>query len=198
MSHRITILTLSRKWGGRCVAGYDHTDSRVVRLVSDIHGKELNAQLTAGVNLLDVVDVDILCSCPNEHQIENILISPDSNLTVTGSTNVIESFAPLAYNSGNIFGNTHCKISDALDMDHSIELIKFSRMSIYVENGTTKADFFAGGKLHRWYRVTDIVHEGKAAMILKGYAIITIPPSDDFTSENGYYKYAAAIYPTNI
>lgn len=198
MKHKITILTLSRKWGGRCVAGYDHNDERIVRLVSNVHGKELDTQLTAGINLLDVVDVEIMRPCPHEHQTENVLISPESSLTVTGSINVIENFDPLVYDSGNVFGNTYYKIDDASNMDHSIELIKFSRMSIYVENDTTKADFFVGGKLHRWYRVTDIVHEGTTATIESGYAIITIPPSDNFTRDGGYYKYVAAIYPTRI
>lgn len=196
MKHDVTILALSRKWGGRCVAGYDHDDKKMVRLVSDISGKELETQLTNGIELLDKVRVKIVDSCPCEHQTENVLVDPECSLTICGSSS-IEDFESFICEGGNIFGDNWYKIDYPLSSDHSIELVKFKNMSIYVESGKAKADFCVGGSLHRWYRVTDIVHEGKSETIKNGYAIITIPPSDDYAREHGYYKYIAAIYPTD-
>ncbi len=197
MKHDITVFTLSRKWGGRCVAGYDHNDKRVVRLVSDKHGKEVRTYLTGGIELLDIVRVEVVCSCPCEHQTENVLIDSSCHLTISGIS-LIEDFDFLTNKSGNIFGDNRYKIENPLNVDHSLEVIKFSQMSIYAERGKTKADFYVEGILHKRYSVTDIVHEGESATIKNGYAIITIPPSDDFSREHGYYKYIAAIYPTEV
>lgn len=197
MKHTITILAISRKWGGRCVAGYDHNDGRLVRLVSDEQGTQLETSYTSGINLLDVVNVDVECMCPYEHQIENICISSERVLRSTGNVNIIEKFDCLAHKDGMVFGNNRCKVADALNVGHSIEIVKFSRMSIYIEDGTTKADFHVGNTLHKWYRVTDIVHEKRQSTISNGYAVITLPPTDSYAKEHGYYKYIAAIFPIN-
>ena len=198
MKHDITILALSRKWGGRCVAGYDHDAGRIVRLVSDEFGKELETQLTAKIELLDVVEVDIVCSCPYEHQTENVLIAQDSCFTSSGKSNAIENFDSLVHSDGDIFGDSKYKLTDVSCLNHSFELVKFKDMSIYVEDGKTKADFYVERTLHRWYRITDMIHEGGSTQIKSGYAVITIPPPDDFTEQRGYYKYIAAIYPTDV
>ena len=198
MKHDITILALSRKWGGRCVAGYDHNDERIVRLVSDRLGGKLTVQFTEGINLLDKVKVETICSCPNEHQTENVLIDLNCDIKISGKPSAIEDFGSLVQEDENIFGNSYCKINDASQLDHSFELVKFKNMSIYVEDGKAKADFYVGRTLHRWYRITDMVHEREPATIRSGYAVITLPPSDDFTKQKGYYKYIAAIYETCV
>lgn len=198
MKHDITILALSRKWGGRCVAGYDHSEERVVRLVSDRFGKELETQFTAGIKLLDAVEVEVVRSCPYEHQTENVLIDPSCCINISGSSSTIETFDSLLYEGGDIFGDNQYKLTDVSHLNHSFELIKFKNMSIYVEDSKTKADFYVERTLHRWYRITDMIHEGVSAQIRSGYAVITIPPSDDFTERSGYYKYIAAIYPTDV
>lgn len=198
MKHDITILALSRKWGGRCVAGYDHSDGRVIRLVSDRFGRELETRFTAGIKLLDTVEVEIVCSCPYEHQTENVLIDSNCCFKISGNSNGIEDFDDLVREGGDIFGDNQYKLNNVLHLRHSFELVKFKNMSIYVEDGKTKADFYVERTLHRWYRITDMIHEGRLAQIRSGYAVITIPPSDDFTEQSGYYKYIAAIYPTDV
>ena len=199
MIHRITILAISRKWGGRCVVGFDHNFQRLVRMVSNKAGKQLPKEICEGINPLDVVEVDVIRSCPLEHQTENILIPSGRCLRKTGFTSSIKDFGALVSNESVVFGNHQYKIMDASGLDHSIELIKFKRLSIRVErneNARDKAiaDFWVGNTLHKWYRVTDIVHENEPATIEKGYAVITIPPTDEFAKGHGYYKYISAIY----
>lgn len=196
MRHLITILALSRKWGGRCVAGYDHNENRIVRLVIDRNGKELPINLTTGINTLDTVEVEVICRCPLEHQSENVLIDAVYGLNKVRQANTIEDYRFLKYRDNYVFGNNRAKVNDTKDLDHSFELIEFSNMSIYDEGGKFKADFYVGDTLHRWYRVTDIIHERENEMIPKGYAVITIPPTDTYAIEHGFYKYIAAIYPT--
>lgn len=195
MRHMITILALSRKWGGRCVAGYDHNENRIVRLVINRNGKELAAEMTAGINTLDTVEVEVICRCPMEHQSENILIDVAYGLKKVRHTDAIEDYRFLRRQDNDVFGNNRTKVNDARDLDHSFELIEFNNMTIYNEDGKTKADFYVGDALHRWYRVTNIIHEGKNEVIKKGYAVVTIPPTDDYAVEHGFYKYIAAIYP---
>lgn len=196
MKHKITILAMSRKWGGRCVAGYDHGFQRLIRLVSSENGTELDTDAILGINLLDIVEVDIVKPCPHEHQTENMLIAPSAFLTVVGYDS-IETFDDLVFDDRDVFGNNWNRVVDVSNVDHSIEIVKFRDMHIYVEDEKTKADFLVDGQCHKWYRVTDIAHEGSELFITNGYAIITIPPSDTFAVNHGYYKYIAAIYPIN-
>lgn len=198
MKHYITILALSKKWGGRCVAGYDQTDKRVVRLVSDESGKKLDTGFTEGIRPLNTVEAEIICSCPKEHQTENVLIDTNCSLKITTYSNRIEDFDFLVHNGGDIFGNNRYKLNSAAHLDHSFELVKFNNMSVYFEEDKAKADFYVEGTLHRWYRITDMVHEGRSELIKSGYAVVTVPPSDSFTEKSGYFKYIAAIYPTNL
>lgn len=198
MKHSITILALSRKWGGRCVAGYDHTDGRVVRLVSDESGKKLDTGFTKGIRPLNTVEAEIICSCPKEHQTENVLIDTNCRLEITKYSTGIEVFDFLVHNGGDIFGDNRYKLNSAAHLDHSFELVKFNKMSVYLEDNKAKADFYVEGTLHRWYRITDMAHEERAEIIKSGYAVVTVPPSDEFTEKSGYYKYIAAIYPTNV
>lgn len=147
---------------------------------------------------MDKVKVETICSCPNEHQTENVLIDLNCDIKVSGKPSAIEDFGSLVQEDENIFGNNCCKINNASQLDHSFELVKFENMSIYVEDGKAKADFYVGRTLHKWYRITDMIHEREPATIRSGYAVITLPPSDDFTKQKGYYKYIAAIYETGV
>lgn len=196
MKHKITILAMSRKWGGRCVAGYDHTSQRLVRLVSSESGTELHTDFTRGMKLLDTIEIDIVKLCPHEHQTENTLIAPSTFPSVVGY-NSIEVFDDLTCNDYSVFGDNWYKVTDVSSIDHSIEIVRFCDMHIYIEDGKTKADFSIDEQRHKWYRVTDIEHEGSDSFIKNGYAIITLPPSDSFAISHGYYKYIAAIYPIN-
>lgn len=195
MKHRITILTLSRKWGGKCVAGYDHDEQRVVRLVSNTSGRQLDNSTVSELDLLDVVEADIVCECPLDHQTENVLLNVDRGIAATRDKGQIEEFQYLCRDDGKLFGTNWYKIDDASDLDHSFELIKFSDMHIYLEDNVAKADFSVSGCSHRWYRITDNVHEHGEYSYRHGYAVVTLPPHDAYSKEHGLYKYISAIYP---
>ena len=74
--------------------------------------------------------------------------------------------------------------------------VKFSKMTFSKnEKGKTKASFIHNGAKHLNYSVTDSQYFVDPSPVDTGYAIISLPPSDDFTrSGNGYFKYVSAIY----
>ena len=46
--------------------------------------------------------------------------------------------------------------------------------------------------------IRDVYIDGgvyKETKIDSGYAVVSLPASDDFTEQKGYYKYVSAIYP---
>ena len=75
MENEVIILTLSEKWGKKCVAAYNKKTGKLVRLVSELkHGAGIPTCYTRWINLLDIVKVKIIQDCPIEHQSENVLI----------------------------------------------------------------------------------------------------------------------------
>lgn len=83
-------------------------------------------------------------------------------------------------------------------LDHSLEIIKFKNMHLPTktvnEKIKTKASFTCDSKMHFDYSVTDAscFEEG---FIPSGYSTISLPATDDFTEQYGYFKYVSAIYP---
>lgn len=157
----------------------------------------MDTGFTEGIWPLNTVEAEIICSCPKEHQTENVLIDTDCSLRITAYSNRIGDFDFLVHKGWDIFGDSRYKLDSASHLNHSFELVKFNDMSVYLEDGKAKADFFVEGTLHRWYRITDMVHEERDEKIKSGYAVVTVPPSDSYTEKSGYYKYIAAIYPTD-
>jgi hypothetical protein len=98
-----------------------------------------------------------------------------------------------------IFGNTNYKVSSIGTLDHSLEIIKFENMHIKIktinEKTKTKASFKCNSKIHLDYSVTDARYFEEEAFIESGYSIISLPATDDFTEQYGYFKYVSAIYP---
>ena len=113
-----------------------------------------------------------------------------------GSLASINELAFLENKKPTIFGDCKYKLNDVSHLNHSLEIIKFNRMTFFKnEKGKIKASFIHKGMTHSNYSVTDSQYFADPAPVDTGYAIISLPPSDDFTrSGNGYFKYISAIY----
>ncbi len=197
MENEVIILTLSEKWGKKCVAAYDTKAQQLVRLVSEPeHGAGIAPWYTQLINLLDIVKVKIIQNSPIQHQTENVFIDLAYGLRKVGSLASINELAFLENKKPTIFGDCKYKLNDVSNLNHSLEIIKFDEMKLFKnENGKTKASFIHNGAQHLNYSVTDSHFFVDHAPIDSGYAVISLPPSDDFTKGgNGYFKYVSAIY----
>ena len=198
MKREVVVLTLSEKWGKKCVAVYDVRTEDILRLVSNPQGDGIESSYTNHLQLLDVVEIEDMGAYPLEHQTENILVDLRYGLHKVGHVDSFELLEQLANSNPPVFGDTNYKLLTANGMKHSLEIVKFTAMSFTQnENNRTKASFRANGRWHNFYSVTDKRYFNQTGSISAGYAVITIPPSDDYTrAGKGYYKYVSAIYPT--
>ncbi|HHW94595.1 MAG TPA: hypothetical protein GX736_01510 [Mogibacterium sp.] len=200
MKKEIVILTLLAKQGENCVIAYDLEEKKLIRLVSNTDGSPVPNAIAESVKLLDIVEVDIKETCPLEHQTENVLIDPEFGFRKTDALSNINQL-PLEENRGpDIFGDTHYKLTDVSHLNHSLELITFKNLSLYIEKSfyhnqlKSKADFTHDGKLYEKYFVTDPNFLYNSGIVSSGCAIVSLPLSNDFTSEHGYFKFLAGIY----
>lgn len=197
MESEVIILTLSEKWGNKCVVAYDIKKERLIRLVSEPKfGSGIPDDYVQNLNLLDIIKVRIIQYCPIEHQSENVLVDLTYRLNKVGFLPSINRLAFLENKKSSIFGDCNYKLNDVSHLNHSIEIIKFNRMTFAKnEKGKTKAVFMYKGKLHANYSVTDSRYFTNSTPIDAGFAIISLPPSDAFTRNGGgYFKYVAAIH----
>jgi len=197
VENEVIILTLSEKWGKKCVAAYDTKTEKLIRLVSEPeHGAGIPTCYTPSINLLDIVKVKITQDCPIEHQTENVLIDLAYGLKKVGSLSSIKELTFLENKKPAIFGDYKYKLSDISHLNHSLEINKFDRMRFCKnEKGEIKASFIHNGVPHSNYSVTDSQYFVDPAPVDSGYAIISLPPSDDFTRNGGgYFKYVSPIY----
>lgn len=196
MKRTVIILTLSEKWGGKCVAAYDNDSQKIVRLVSSKDGDGIPNCYVSNVSLLDVVKVNIIQNCPLEHQTENVLIDLSQNFETIGHVDNFEQLAFLANKHPPVFGNSNYKILSANGLNHSLEVVRFNSMSFSrSDNQKIKVNFWTNGQYHCNYSVTDRHYFEDPHQIQSGYAVISLPPSDDFTDNGGgYFKYVSAIY----
>jgi len=197
MIKNVIILTLSLKFDGLCIAAYDTSNNEIIRLVKDTSRENgIPRTYVRNINLLDEVSINILEYCPKEHQTENVLIDLGYGLKQTGRKANIRDIYINSQKHTCIFGDNYHKVLSTENLDHSLEIIKFENMNICQnENNKTKVSFVCDFKNHLWYSVTDPNFYGKEGLIKSGYAVVSLPASDDFTEQNGYFKYVSAIYP---
>ena len=189
----VVILTMSEKFGKKCVAAYDIDNKRLVRLVSNEQGDGISQYYLSEISLLDIVRVNVICSAPIEHQRENFIIDLNYGISKQNKTMSIKEIHRNIPHYQNIFGNNSYKVFNA-DFDHSIELIQFTSMQL-ISNIKTKATFMYNNFKNQYYAVTDSRYFGKNTSIISGHAIVSIPPSSNYTKDNGYFKFIAAIFP---
>ena len=198
MKREVVVLTLSEKWGKKCVAVYDVNTGEILRLVSNPQGDGIPSPYTYRLQLLDVIEIEDLGACPLEHQTENILVDLNWGLRKISHIDSFDLLEQLANSYTPIFGDTNYKLLTANGLNHSLEIVKFTAMSFTQnENNRTKASFRVNARWHNYYSVTDSTFFGRTESVAAGYAVVSIPPSDDYTrAGNGYFKYVSAIYPT--
>lgn len=195
---KICLLTLSEKFGNKCVVGYDYINDRVIRLVSSLSADGIEKYILKDFKLLDIVDVNIGESAPLECQKENILLATN-DIKKVGCENIdfIDKLSRKSSPNNYIFGNNSHKLETNNNINHSIEIIKFRNMTIKDNGyGKNKAYFEYNNSIYSNFSITDNNYYNRENYHIKnGYAIITIPVSDDFTIRGGgYFKYIAAIY----
>ncbi len=186
MVKEVVILTLSEKWGKKCIAVYDVQNDCLLRLVSErTHGDGIPSFLTSNLECLDTVHINILDKCPFEHQIENVLIDLVYGFKKTNHIFKIEDIHSRLKTYPTIFGDNNYKINDASHVGHSLELIKFTDMIIDISTNSygktkTKVSFTYNKIKQINYSVTDSRFFGKQISIPSGYTVISLPPTDDF------------------
>jgi hypothetical protein len=200
MLKNVIILTLSLKFDGYCIAAYDASNNEIIRLVKDTSRENgIPRPYARNIDLLDEVSINILEYCPKEHQTENVLIDLEYGLKRTGRKADIRTIYNSLQKHTYIFGNTNYKVSSIGTLDHSLEIIRFENMHIQIktinEKTKTKASFKSNSKIHLDYSVTDARYFEEEEFIESGYSIISLPATDDFTEQYGYFKYVSAIYP---
>lgn len=196
MIKNVIILTLSSKYGGYCIAAYDASSNKMIRLVKDFSRENgIPKEYARGICLLDEVSINIVEYCPQEHQTENAVIDLRYGLRKTGRKANIGTIYNSLQKHPRVFGDNNYKMLSVNQLDHSLEIIKFEDMHVHmVENNKTRANFVADSQIHRDYRVTDSRFFGKEDLISSGYSIISLPAADDFTEQYGYFKYVSAVY----
>lgn len=200
MIKNVIILTLSLKFDSLCIAAYDPSNNEIIRLVKDASRENgIPKTYARNINLLDEVSINILEYCPKEHQTENVLIDLKYGLKRTGRMGDIRTIYNGLQKHTNIFGNNNYKVPSIETLDHSLEIIKFDNMHIQTkisnEKNKTKASFECNSKIHLDYSVTDARYFEEEEFISSGYSIISLPATDGFTEQYGYFKYVSAIYP---
>lgn len=193
---KVCLLTLSEKFGNKCVVAYDYDNNKLIRLVSDKNATGIEPQDVYGFNVLDIVNVKRISDAPLECQKENIIIDPN-NITKVGEEDVslLERILKATQHQ-YIFNDCLYKLFNN-NLDHSIEIIKFKDMIIKENDfGKIKSYFKYKGNDYSNFSITDSnYYNRKNYSIDSGYAIITIPVSDEFTKQGrGYFKFIAAIY----
>lgn len=200
MIKKVIVLTLSLKFDGYCISAYDESNNKIIRLVKDTSRENgIPKAYAKNINLLDEVSINILEYCPKEHQTENVLIDLEYGIKRTGRTANIRTIYNNLQKYTYIFGDNNYKVSSVNNLDHSLEIIKFENMNIQIKeiNGKnkTKAQFNCNYNFHSNYSVTDARYFGEENLISSGYSIISLPATDDFTKQYGYFKYVSAIFP---
>ncbi|OPZ95086.1 MAG: hypothetical protein BWY74_00052 [Firmicutes bacterium ADurb.Bin419] len=210
MNINVVILTKSSKYKKYCVAGIDIDTGKWVRLVSsdsESHGalSYQNIRYADGtaVNVLDKVKVNILDFKPSATQPENVLIDESKHFIKKGTSTiheVLEIHPPEEHKT--ILGNDSYYVSpsDIGIVKHSLVLIKVNNVSFnWWQNSygkdKLKMNFFYNGKYYSNISVTDPdYYQVQDNLTIQSAILVISLPDDDWSSENGYYKFVAKIF----
>ncbi len=114
---KIICLTISRKIGGKCVAGKEETTGRWIRPVSRFETEELySSHITCEngkqVDKLDVVEIPFLEEVPKVYQPENMLIDDTKKWKIVNSYEKNDSILDaLCDNPETLFANSTDRVS---------------------------------------------------------------------------------------
>jgi hypothetical protein len=143
-------LANSRKLGERCVAGVEvkkvdgayqpvekEGKPKWLRPISKWHHGAVGEDLVGGINLMDIIEIDVEELCPNGYQSENATFKPESIKkigTIRLSEENLDRLIDMEQN--NLFGNRGKAVSDDIidSVDHSLTLIKVVNFKINRRN----------------------------------------------------------------
>lgn len=156
-------LANSKKYGERCIAGIEvKKDSGVYKPV-EINGKPkwlrpiskfqhgaVSEDLVGGINLMDIVEIDVEAFCPNSYQSENATFRLESIKKIGNIRSSERNLDRLIdMNQCNLFGNKGKAVSDDVidSIGHSLTLIKVDGFEVNRKdsNGQLRMKFTFNG-----------------------------------------------------
>ena len=207
------ILTKSRMKShgvsGLCTTAYDLQSGTILRFVSDPSGTPIVNPYNGRYDCLDIVDVNILKSCPIGPQTENVLVDQRSFKQLgkyNGNLCELLKNIQKTQSKGPLFLDDSVlnKLISVDNYNHSLEIKRVSNLTLTQSAwGSTSAAFQAkssrGTMLkHMYYYVTDRRYElGDKAesqwVSNDAFIVVSIPHSPH--TDGFYYKFIAAVYP---
>jgi len=200
----IVILTKSSKYGKLCVAGIDVENGSWIRLccTTDTKAGELDRKYlitTDGkeCDILEEVEIYVKDGLASLFQPENVYIDETKRFKFLKRVNLndVLKLHPLE-NTPFILGNANYKLNydEVAIIKKSLSIVKVSNLNLSInEKNKTKAEFHYNNHCYRYVSVTDPNFFSKEVNI--GSAVIVVSlPDDDWSKENGYFKYIAKIF----
>lgn len=200
---KAVILTKSAKYGGYCVAGLRAGVRDFVRFVSrdeESVGALTNRHMLCSdgtaAEPLDLVLVPVIGPAPTPRQPENWLVDPSRRWEKLGRVTlgqVCRGCPPRA--RGRVFGTTGTVLSEKFYPDHSLELVRVSRLTVHREaERKPKGAFICGGGRYEGMSMTDPAYYGPPGDVEVGEALIVASLPE--RAYNGkYFKFIAKIFP---
>jgi hypothetical protein len=139
-------LANSKNFGERCIAGVEVTKvsgayepvekegkPKWLRRISKCQHGAVGEDLVGGINLLDIIEIDVEESCPNGYQSENATFKPES-IKKIGNIRLSDKNLDrlIDMDQYNLFGNRGKAVSDDVidSVEHSLTLIKVTDFQI--------------------------------------------------------------------
>lgn len=203
-AYEILILTQSAKHGGLCVAGIDLDSNRLVRLVADASGKEVNGYdfrtSERAIQILDKIQIQAI-EAPLKIQTENIILHKINKIIGRCDSQTANNIMSSVINNGNLLKTQDCAISslDIVDYDKSLmiaEVRNFETKTITKIDGSQKrkARFMYRGLFYCDISITDPDYFNlKEEIQYDKCKIVLSLPEDDFNGR--YFKFIAKVFP---
>ena len=202
----IVILTKSSKYGGLCVAGVDFNTGDWIRLENKGGGQITNNIMRYSdgsyVRILDCVSVYFLGPAATPIQPENVYIDTSKGFEKVKRISIEELLKiHNLENHKNILGNySHVIRHNVENVGHSLELIKVQNTILHRVMGSngyfkSKLDFYYNNSHYMNMSVTDPDYFYAEDGTRLGDLIIVVSiPDDDYSKQNGYFKFVAKIF----
>lgn len=200
---QVVIMTKSIKYGGLCVAGFECKTGNWVRLVNDqaITNRNFIYSNRSTINVLDKIEINILGSAATDIHKEDIYIdltTPIIKLSALSLSQALDIYN--LENNQYVLGNSrHAIYNDPSYLGHSLEIVKVSNAILYEVEGPNgvkaKLDFVYNGTYYEKLSITDPEYFGMQNGTKLGDLIIVVSiPDDDWSRNNGYFKFVAKMF----
>jgi len=200
---KVVIMTKSIKYGGLCVAGFDCMSGNWIRLVNEqsITKRNFVYNDKSTINILDKIAIKVLGSAATNIHTEDINIDLTEPIIKISSLSLsqaldIHNLENHQYVLGN---NRHAIYNDPSFIGHSLEIVKVNNAILYEVEGPkgekAKLDFVYNGTYYEKLSITDPEYFGMQNGTKLGEIIIVVSiPDDDWSKNNGYFKFVAKIF----